>query len=211
MLIGPWGSTQIVDRTSNAGKELYESVVLSDEAKAFVIARELMYVTTYDQCVDIGLRCLCGVLTFATGTWFNSSMRVRREWQRLKLGYRVNAFLSIGAAWLLIYVGTKDAVCCWRDNRVDRKLARLTRSIRHRPRHTPESVLRGNKALRMLLGPSAGPRLYTMFGNETAKIRYPHVQLTARRDNLVKYLKEYENPVDADSEQLTDESDKNVE
>jgi hypothetical protein len=50
-----------------------------------------------------------------------------------------------------------------------------------------------------------------MFGNETSTIRNPHVQLTARRDNLVKYLKEYETPGDAENEQLTDESDKNVE
>jgi hypothetical protein len=79
MLIDPRVSKRIVDWTSNPGKLLLESLVLSDKAKAFVIARELMYVTAYDLHVDIGLRCLCGVLAYTTGTMLNSSMQVRRD------------------------------------------------------------------------------------------------------------------------------------
>jgi hypothetical protein len=112
--------------------------------------------------------------------------------RRFKPWSRFTAFALVGASWLLMYVQVNDALCCWRDNRADRKAASLTRAYAEGGVDYYESVLRRNKSLRTLLGSSEGPRQYTLFGNELSTIRNPHVQLTARRDNLVKYLKEYE-------------------
>jgi len=201
LLIDSRVSQRVVNWSSDAGQALLGSLILSEKAKAFVIARELHYITPYDIHVDVALRSLFGILAYTTGSVMNLSLQLSR---RFKPWSRFTAFSLVGASWLLMYVQVNDALCCWRDNRTDRKAASLTRAYAEGGVDYYESVLQRNKALRTLLGSSDGPRQYTLFGNELSTIRNPHVQLTARRDNLMKYLKEYDivkDPQMDDSEQ----------
>jgi len=176
-----------IDWNSAAGKELRHALVLSDKAKAFVIAREISYMKSFGVHVDTGLLTFCLLSAFVTGAVLNRKFLLTL---RLKRWARFSVFSFIGTAWMFISIAVHDAIHCWYDNRVDKYAAKLRKAYAEGGVEYYNAVLRRNCALRTLLG-SRGKKAYTYFGNVVSVWRNPSVQLTSRRDNLLKYLAEY--------------------
>jgi len=179
---------EMVDWTSSAGEELQNALVLSDKAKAFAIARELCYAKSFTVHLDTLLQACCMTLAYYTGAWLNSSMLLTL---RLKPWARFVVFSVIGAAWLSCYIMISDASHCWYDNRADQKVAKLRKIYAEGGVEYYDKVLQRNCALRTLLG-SKGAKQFTRYGNVVSLWRNRSIQLTSRRDNLLKYLAEYE-------------------
>ena len=179
---------EMVDWNSSAAEELQNALVLSDKAKAFVIARELFYAKSFTVHVDTFLQFGCLLSAYYSGAWLNSRLLLTL---RLKLWARFVAFSTISVAWLLFYVMASDTTHCWYDNRVDRATAKLRKIYAEGGVEYYEKVLQRNCALRTLLG-QKGAKQFTRYGNVVSLLRNRSVQLTSRRDNLLKFLAEYE-------------------
>lgn len=177
-----------VDWDSLAGEELQSSLVLSDKAKAFVIAREISYAQLFSVHIETVLQCFCLMLSYYSGQWLNRRMLLTL---RLKLWARFLAFSTVGVTWLAMYLMLSDAFHCWHDNRADRTAAGLRKIYAEGGVEYYERVLQRNRTFRTLLG-SRGNKMFTRYGNVVSLWRNRGVQLTARQDNLLKYLAEYE-------------------
>jgi len=177
-----------VDWNSSAGKELQSALVLSDKAKAFVIAREIFHAKSLTVHIDALLQLSCLLSAYYSGIWLNNSLLLTL---RLKPWARFIAFSMIGVVWLAFYIMISDGSHCWYDNRVDRVAAKLRKIYAEGGVEYYEKVLQRNCALRTLLG-SKGAKQFTRYGNVVSLWRNRSVQLTSRRDNVLKFLAEYE-------------------
>lgn len=176
-----------VNWSSLAGEELLNALVLSDKAKAFVIAREIFDVKSFRVHLQTLLQSACLISVYITGGVLNERFLLTL---RLKPWARFSVFSFIAAAWLLIYITLDDALHCRYDNSVDKAAARLRKIYAEGGVEYYDSVLKRNRALRTLLG-SRGDKQFTYYGNIVSVWRNHTVQLTTRRDNLLKYLAEY--------------------
>jgi len=179
---------EAVDWNSPAGEELRSALVLSDKAKAFVIAREIYYVKSFTVHLNTLLMSCSFVLSYVSGAMLNNRLLLTL---RLKPWARFSVFSTIAVIWLFAYITLRDALHCSYDNKVDREAAKLRKIYAEGGVAYYDAVLRRNRALRTLLG-SEGIRQYTIYGNVVSVWRNPSVQLTSRRDNLLKCLAEYE-------------------
>lgn len=178
-----------VDWNSANGETLLKSLVLSDKAKAFAIAREINFATFHQIHVETFMRSVFGVLAYSCGHILNKYFALDR---RLKFWARFSLYSLIASAWFVLYVAVKDSYYCWQDNSADRKAAALSKAYAEGGVEYYNKVLSRNKALRALMV-TTGPKRYTAYGNVVSTWRRDHVELTARRDNLQKYLIGYEN------------------
>lgn len=179
----------VVDWNSANGETLLKSLVLSDKAKAFAIAREINYATFHQIHVETFMRSIVGVLAYSCGHLLSKYFALER---RLKFWARFSLYSFIASAWFVLYVSLKDSYYCRQDNAADRKAAALSRAYAEGGVEYYNKVLLRNKSLRALMG-TAGQKRYTAYGNVVSTWRRDHVQLTTRRDNLQKYLIGYEN------------------
>jgi len=190
-----------VDWNSPAGEELQNALVLSDKAKAFVIAREIYYAKSFSAHTNILLLSFNLILAYLSGSALNRKFFLTL---RLKPWARFCVFSPVAGAWTFAYIAVRDALHCWYDNRADQSAAKLRKIYAEGGVEYYDAVLRRNRALRTMLG-SRGNKQYTYYGNVVSVWRNPSVQLTSRRDNLQKHLAEYEreeiiSPPDADQE-----------
>jgi len=195
-----------VDWNTSAGEDLRNALVLSDKAKAFVIAREIFYAKSYGIHIDMLLQTCSLLLAYTTGSVLNESLMLTL---RLKPWARFIVFSTIAAVWLLIFVVAKDAVHCSNDNSVDRSVAKLRKIYAEGGVEYYSSVLQQNRALRTLLG-RGGTKQYTHYGNVVSVWRNPSIQLTTRRDKLMKYLEEYNEAQDAVVQQDVEQKEPNT-
>ena len=183
-----WVWQEKVDWSSAAGEELRTALVLSDKAKAFAIAREIFYVKSFGVHLDTVMLCISMLSAYSTGAVLNQRALLS---MRMKPWARFFVFSTIAVAWLFLSVAVRDAVHCKYDNSVDRAAAKLRKIYAEGGVEYYNAVLQRNRALRTLLG-SRGSKEITFYGNNVSVWRNPSVQLTTRRDNLLKYLAEYE-------------------
>jgi len=191
-----------VDWNSPAGEELQNALVLSDKAKAFVIAREIYDVKSFSVHTKIVLLSFNLILAYLSGAALNRKFFLTL---RLKPWARFCVFSALAGAWTVAYIAVSDALHCWYENRADESVAQLRKIYAEGGVEYYDAVLQRNRALRTLLG-SKGNKQYTYYGNVVSVWRNPSVQLTSRRDNLQKYLAQYEhketvNPPDDDQKQ----------
>ena len=179
---------QTLDWDSPAGQELVDSLQLSDQAKAFVIAREIYHINSYYLHVDYLIRSLLCTAAYCTA---NVVERKLNSVHRLKLWASVSIYLFVAGVTFLLFLAVDDSRVCWLENSADRRAAKLNKYYATGGVEYYNKALARNKALRKLMG-SNGLLKYTAFGNDVSYVRQKHVLLTTRRDNLVKYSKQYE-------------------
>ncbi|KAI0214355.1 transmembrane protein 177 [Lamellibrachia satsuma] len=182
-----------VNWSSDAGTQLLESLVLSKDAKAFAIAREIGYANTYHLWADAFLKCIFAYAAYATGFGINTRFQMRYV---LKTWGRIGMYATIATVYGFLYLTISDTYYCKRDNRIDRKTAHLNAVYARGGVEYYEKTLQRNRALRALMG-DAGTKLYTVYGNPQHIWRQPHVSPTTRRDNLVRYFREHVDKLEA--------------
>ena len=190
-----------VDWSTGAGVQLLESLVLSTDAKAFAIAREIGYANTYHVWADAFLKCIFAYAAYGTGFGINTKFEMRSV---MKKWGRVGMYGIIGSLYAFLYLTIADTYYCNRDNRVDRKTAHLNAVYARGGVEYYEKTLKRNTALRALIG-DGGAKLYTVYGNPMHMWRQPHVSPTTRRDNLLRYYQEHLQKLDGE---LVDGDDK---
>ncbi|ESO01575.1 hypothetical protein HELRODRAFT_185689 [Helobdella robusta] len=180
---------------SDVATQLAESLLLSDKAKAFVIARQLSYVSTYNLHTEVALKSVMAACIIY------SMHYVKKHYREFIEKLRPLPYFLLGctilSGWGVLYIGLKDARKCRMDYVADRKAALLGRELAEGGVEYYESLLRRNKSLRILT--KSGPSKFTAFGNEATLLRQNGLQITTRRDNLLKLLDTY-NKVEGEKE-----------
>lgn len=171
---------------SRAGELLLQSIVLSEKAKKFAIAREIQYGSTYHVTVETLLRLSFLFMAYASGFCLNHLLQLKRIMKRWGRGA---VFSAIGGTFYLLFLLADDTYYCRRDVKVDMKAAKYGPEYAEGGVEFYNKLLQRNMALRVLMG-SEGDRLYTLYGNAVTTLRRPEATLTERRDLLNTYLEE---------------------
>ncbi|ELT92734.1 hypothetical protein CAPTEDRAFT_216864 [Capitella teleta] len=160
---------------TDAGKQFLDSMLLSDNAKMFGIAREIKYAQSHSVYIEAAMRSIGCAVAF-TGYKFLS---------RTVLGAIPSAPVKlIGLAGVcgityVLYISLLDYYNCWKDQRVDLNTCRLSMDIANGGVEFYEKMLQRNIAARVLLG-KRGELQYTVYGNEHTTLRRPHQPLSHR-------------------------------
>ncbi len=176
-----------IDWETKLGADYASTMMLSSNAKAFGIARELNYTRTKHLYIDAGLKAFFTGVAF-TGWFFIQDMYGMRH--RMNRIQKASLFGFLAFTSAIVYFLVHDIVSCLRDNAVDAKTGKLGRNYAEGGVEFYEKILQRNRLLRELLG-RRGPKVFTYYGNQLATWRRPHVELTSRRDHMKKRLESY--------------------
>lgn len=180
-------NNKTIDWTSEAGQQLLESLVLSENARQFAIARELFYLRSH----HIQIRPLMIGMSMFTAYWMgaaaNMTFNLSHRLPVVSRGIVYTFFASIGAT---LYCLASDNYSWFRDRKADQKAAELGPGYAAGGLEFYSRLLLRNMALRKLMGPEGGKR-YTAYGNDIHFWRSPTVPLTARKDALKELVQSH--------------------
>ena len=178
-----------VDWNSESGKQLANALLLSEDAKAFAVAREVQYAANYHVWVELALRSFFMCFAYMTGFQMNNHLNMQG---RLKWWARGMVYTTVAASYGFLYLILSDTYTCSRDLRADRLAAKMGKNYAQGGVEYYVKILQRNQMLRRLLG-SEGSNHYTLYGNVVSVYRFPKVDLTTRRDNLIAFVNDYNN------------------
>ena len=181
-------SGRVIDWESVSGRQLLESMVLSTDAKRFIIGRELNYCKQHHVTIYSVMQGMTGMAAYYTGAYLNAKFQLK---QRLKMWARGIMYASIVCLWGFGYVMISDTYSCYRDKKADQKTGLIGYSYALGGVEYYEKSLQRNRAIRHLMG-KEGETLYTVYGNRTQGVRERYVPLTVRYENMKKMVEGYQ-------------------
>lgn len=157
------------------GQKLRKSFIISEEAKKFAIARELLSLHQYENEKNAFIAAvnLCMPVFMIQGLTERLKLKSRPMLLRVVIYGMVITF--VGATWVMM----KDSLVVEMERKVDNALSSLSDSYRRGGLEYYSSLQQRNLALRSLLG-EYGPKVYTTLGNDKALIRMKRVPIVER-------------------------------
>lgn len=178
------------------GEALKKSLVLSDKAQKFVIAREIYWADTYYVQLQTAALSFSALNCYFMGRLANDRLHLL---VRAPRAVRVCLYGLIVALNATVYICFKDAMSQLWDRKADREAAALGRDFVEGGIEYYEKLLQRNRALRELLG-DEGRKCYTSKGNINRILRTDHIPITHRLDVLKNRLQVDSKEVDSMSE-----------
>lgn len=165
--------------TSAAGQELLDSLILSENAQKFAIAREIHYGTTSYIYVYGGLFSISISSSYCLGSALSSKYRIRLA----RMPIRLMLYTLCGLLGFGVFITLKDSVTLYWDKYADKMAALTGNGYIEGGIEYYQKVLQRNRALRHLMG-DYGKKVYTTTGNDELLLRMPHLPYTNRLDFL---------------------------
>ena len=178
-----------IDWESHAGQDLRQSLVLSDNARRFAIARELFYIYT----VQMYVRCVCVGIFSYIAICLGYLGNVGLDLSRRPLVTRIVVYSLCAIIVSAMYRLVSDLYGCYRDRSVDRQASNMGLEYAEGGEEFYSKLLQRNAALRILMG-TDGERKYTAYGNDVHNWSSPSVPLTDRREAMVSKVKAFRSP-----------------
>lgn len=172
------------DWETKEAEQLKKSLVLSDKAQRFVIARDISWANTYY------VQFQSAALSFSVLNCYFMSRLINDRFRlliRAPRTFRVALYGVVVALHATVYIGFKDAMSQYWDKKADSEAASLGREYVEGGVEYYEKLLQRNRALRELLG-DEGRKYYTSKGNIDRIIRSDHVPITHRLEGLKNRL-----------------------
>ncbi|XP_064648116.1 transmembrane protein 177-like [Lineus longissimus] len=177
-----------------------ESLILSDDAKRFAIARQINYLDSLEIYVDNGFLLCFSMLGYWVGHAANVLLHLKRKLPTFMRGSLYVCIASVGAT---LYFLAKDEYICYLDEKVDRKSADFGKEYAAGGIEFYAKELQRNKALRCLLG-DYGKKVYTKYGNYVTTWRLRHPPPITRHEKMEKFSTRKVNEENARSEKVND-------
>ncbi|KAH0546999.1 transmembrane protein 177 isoform X1 [Cotesia glomerata] len=180
-----------VDWTRKDAKELLNALILSDEAKKYAVAREIMMVNNrfiyYEAAAN-------GILFFAC---YNTASRWNETRGLLEKPFSIRAFFYVcfAAFYWGIWAMQRDALTRHYEFAADKKLSELGPEYVRGGLEFYDKTLQRNTALRSLLG-ERGNKLYTAMGNDHSFFRQKHLPYTQRKYFFEDIVKQFHSTAD---------------
>ncbi|XP_068203255.1 transmembrane protein 177 isoform X2 [Palaemon carinicauda] len=169
-----------------AGKALKESLVFSDEAKKFAIARELAYLET-GAPFGYGIFSASVIVScYAISSHLNRKLNMFHRPRTLRALMYTAVSLFTYTSWVLC----KDVACVSFEADVDKTVADISESYAKGGLEFYEKILQRNIALRSLMGED-GEKLFTAYGNDQVLFRTKHIPYNVHREYMKGRVEEY--------------------
>ncbi|XP_011305299.1 transmembrane protein 177-like [Fopius arisanus] len=166
-------------------KQLLESLILSDDAKKYAMAREVL-MTKSNQILWHSINS--GMLTagcYGFTSKANASLDLYTRPRALRVILYTLSCLFFWGVWCM----QKDSLIRFYESRADEHLAQLGDNYIRGGIEYYDKILQRNKALKTLGGPQ-GAKTFNTDGDETFLFRQKHLPITHRKEFLEKKLKE---------------------
>lgn len=159
---------ETVDWSSENGKKLEESLILSEKAKKFAIAEQLYYISSPEVLVKTLITIFIVNLTVL---YFHSLKTFFKE-KKITRGWPIYLVLVITkfALWLIL----KDGYTCYLEDMTDKKIAELGKDYVEGGVEFFEKVLQTNQVLKDFAEEKGKKSEYTLFGNREVIYSFFH-------------------------------------
>lgn len=161
---------------SDEGKMLLKSLVLSENAQIYAIAREIKFRDTLKQLIDT----IVGVVSVAGTYGLANTLNQKFNLYSKPRPFRVFMYCLIGAFSFGSYALCKDVSQVYYETEIDKKLKEKNPVFAEGGKEFYNKLITRNIALRKLLG-KEGERTYTALGNENYLFRYKHKPVVDRK------------------------------
>lgn len=165
-------------------QQLIDSLILSDDAKKYAIAREILMSDGHNLTIQSLTSSIIAGTCYGFTAHMNDSLNNWAKPRILRL-----SFYSIMAAFFWgLYTMQKDALIRYTESGVDEHLAQLGPAYVKGGHEFYDKIANRNAALRTLLGPS-GQNLYTANGNDVIWLRQKKLPISYRKQFFGDKLK----------------------
>ncbi|XP_076264958.1 transmembrane protein 177 [Rhynchophorus ferrugineus] len=161
---------------SDAGKELLNSLILSENAQKFAIARTIKHQQSPKLIIDTILGTASCLFTYSLSRLLN----VRYNLYQKAGQYRFIMYTLVGSIFTLNYFLLKDATQLYYDQQIDKELKDMHSIFAEGGKEYYTKILQRNIALRQLMG-KEGEQIYTVTGNDNYMFRTKHLPLVHRK------------------------------
>lgn len=158
-------------------KELLESLVFSEDAQLYAMAREIKMTLTAKLPFDAFYATFAAISTYAVNTHFNHKLDLYAR----PLGLRLVLYTLVSAFALGNFFLAKDMTQIYYEKTIDAELKEKGEHMVRGGKEYYEKLLRRNIAFRRLMG-KEGESRYTALGNENYLIRNKHIPLLQRKE-----------------------------
>ncbi|CAI9735692.1 Hypothetical predicted protein [Octopus vulgaris] len=173
-----------IDWNTENGQKFSNSIIMSDKAKKFAIAREIYYAADHSISID------CSLLVFNMSAFYCAYFAMDGLY---RLNHRMKWFgkIFLASSFYFMALGSylfmHDIYQRRRDQHADSKAAKLGKDYIEGGIEFYNLLLQRNAALYALLGED-GKKIYTPFGNTKISVRMKSLPMTARRDFMKETL-----------------------
>ncbi|XP_046573590.1 transmembrane protein 177-like [Haliotis rubra] len=167
---------EAIDWHSDSGASLLESLIFSEKAKRFAIAREVISINTYHVHTQAILLSGFFSITYCAGFVFNKMTNFSKK---VPIPARMVAYSFIGCIGVTLYLLGLDTYNNYTDRKIEKRTASLRRDYVEGGIEYYSQLLQRNVALRSLMK-EEGPKIYTAYGNTVHTWRSPHMPLSAK-------------------------------
>lgn len=159
------------------GQLLAKSLVLSENAQKYAMAREIELRRTPKAFID----CIVPSVSICLAYLIGSGINQKYGYYAKPRGFRIVIYSLIGLFFYGNYALIKDSTQHYFEAKIDKALMQKSPVFREGGKEFYSSILNRNIALRNILG-KEGESKYTILGNENYLIRQKHLPLFQRKD-----------------------------
>lgn len=158
------------------GQLLQNSLVLSEKAQIYAIAKEIKFRDSPKVLIDTLVAVTSFLGVYGISNAYNKKLNLYAK----PLAVRLVLYSLVGALAFGSYAFCTDVSTVYYEKSADEQLKALNTIFVEGGLEFYTKILNRNRALRKLLG-KEGEKIYSVLGNENYFIRYKHVPLVQRR------------------------------
>lgn len=158
------------------GKAFLDSLILSENAQLYAMAREIKFRQTPKPLID----AVVAVISSGGAYGIANAINVKQNLYVRPLIVRVILYCIVGAFTFGSYALCKDFSQVYYENKIDKELKSKSPIFVEGGKEYYKKLLQRNLALRKLLG-KEGERSFSILGNEIYLFRYKHIPLVDRK------------------------------
>ncbi|XP_044752767.1 transmembrane protein 177 [Coccinella septempunctata] len=171
------GGEKLASWETEAGKKLLKSLIISENAQNFAIAREIKMRETPKLMIDTFFATTCSFATYALSRSINTTYNLYAK----PLVVRLIMYSLVTCFTLGNYFFVKDYSQVHYEQIIDKELKEKSPELAEGGKEYYTKLLLRNICLRSILG-KEGERLYSPLGNENSFIRMKTLPLMQRRE-----------------------------
>lgn len=170
---------------------LESSLILSDSAQKFAIAREIVKANSH----QVSILSALNASAIAAYYYFTYHFNRKGKFFQRPLPLRVGIYSIIGSIAFTMWMFIKDFSTYNFEETADEKAASLSEEYAQGALEFYTKILQRNIALRSLLG-EEGPKLFTASGNVVETFRTKHVPFVIHRDKAALRCESLKKPLE---------------
>ncbi|KAJ8915774.1 hypothetical protein NQ315_004586 [Exocentrus adspersus] len=169
---------------SEDGQKLLSSLILSENAQMYAMAKEIKFRQTPKPILDVFFAASSCISIYSLNNYINVKFNLYAK----PAGVRYTMYCLVGLFVLGLYAMSKDMTQLYYEQTIDGELKKAHQIFAEGGREYYTNIIRRNQSLRRMLG-KEGESLYSVMGNENSFIRTKHIPVVQRKSFFEDVLK----------------------